>query len=104
MRLPYFVRVALTLLLALGGLNVLLLLGLWRRSTTAPDAQSAQNAQDLPVAEQTAWQQQQFAAVLAQTERLDAPSELRRHRKLIAQIKTVQTERTKKAGVASSLT
>ena len=39
----------------------------------------------------------------AQTERLDAPSELRRHRKLIAQIKTVQTERTKKAGQASSL-
>jgi large subunit ribosomal protein L29 len=30
----------------------------------------------------------------AQTERLDAPSELRRHRKLIAQIKTVQTQRT----------
>jgi len=31
----------------------------------------------------------------AQTERLDAPSELRRHRRLIAQIKTVQTQRTK---------
>ena len=29
----------------------------------------------------------------AQTERLDAPSELRRHRRLIARIKTVQTER-----------
>ncbi len=29
----------------------------------------------------------------AQTERLDAPSELRRHRKLIAQIKTLQTQR-----------
>jgi large subunit ribosomal protein L29 len=29
----------------------------------------------------------------AQTERLDAPSELRRHRRLIAQIKTVQTQR-----------
>ena len=29
----------------------------------------------------------------AQTERLDAPSELRRHRRLIAQIKTVQGER-----------
>jgi large subunit ribosomal protein L29 len=28
----------------------------------------------------------------AQTERLDAPSELRKHRRLIAQIKTVQTE------------
>jgi len=29
----------------------------------------------------------------AQTERLDAPSELRRHRRLIAQIKTVLTQR-----------
>ena len=33
--------------------------------------------------------------VQAQTERLDAPSELRRHRKLIARIKTVQNERKK---------
>jgi large subunit ribosomal protein L29 len=33
----------------------------------------------------------------AQTERLDAPSELRRHRRLIAQIKTVQGERTRVA-------
>ena len=33
----------------------------------------------------------------AQTERLDAPSELRRHRRLIAQIKTVQTQRQAKA-------
>ncbi|MCH7724866.1 MAG: 50S ribosomal protein L29 [Planctomycetes bacterium] len=31
--------------------------------------------------------------IQAQTERLDAPSELRRHRKLIARIKTVQHER-----------
>jgi large subunit ribosomal protein L29 len=31
--------------------------------------------------------------VQAQTERLDAPSELRRHRRLIARIKTVQRER-----------
>jgi large subunit ribosomal protein L29 len=31
----------------------------------------------------------------AQTERLDAPSELRRHRRLIAKIKTVQTQRSK---------
>ena len=30
----------------------------------------------------------------AQTERLDAPSELRRHRRLIARIKTVQRQRT----------
>jgi large subunit ribosomal protein L29 len=33
----------------------------------------------------------------AQTERLDAPSELRRHRRMIAQIKTVQGERTRTA-------
>ena len=33
----------------------------------------------------------------AQTERLDAPSELRRHRRLVARIKTVQTQRTKTA-------
>ena len=33
----------------------------------------------------------------AQTERLDAPSELRRHRRLIARIKTVQTQKTKTA-------
>jgi large subunit ribosomal protein L29 len=39
----------------------------------------------------------------AQTERLDAPSELRRHRKLIAQIKTVQGERARQVGQASSL-
>jgi large subunit ribosomal protein L29 len=31
----------------------------------------------------------------AQTERLDAPSELRRHRRLIAQIKTIQTQKAK---------
>lgn len=37
----------------------------------------------------------------AQTERLDAPSELRRHRKLIAQIKTVQGERAR-ASAASA--
>jgi large subunit ribosomal protein L29 len=33
----------------------------------------------------------------AQTERLDAPSELRRHRRLIARIKTVQTQKAKAA-------
>ncbi len=37
----------------------------------------------------------------AQTERLDAPSELRRHRRLIAQIKTVQTQRTKQRPVTA---
>jgi large subunit ribosomal protein L29 len=31
--------------------------------------------------------------IQAQTERLDAPSELRKQRRLIARIKTVQTER-----------
>ena len=37
----------------------------------------------------------------AQTERLDAPSELRRHRRLIAQIKTIQTQKAKAAAVTS---
>ncbi len=31
--------------------------------------------------------------VQAQTERLDAPSELRRHRRLIARLKTIQRQR-----------
>ena len=31
--------------------------------------------------------------IQAQTERLDAPSELRRHRRLVARIKTLQRER-----------
>ena len=34
--------------------------------------------------------------IRAQTERLDAPSELRKHRRLIARLKTVQSERKKK--------
>ena len=33
------------------------------------------------------------ARLQAQTERLDAPSELKRHRRLIARVKTIQTER-----------
>jgi large subunit ribosomal protein L29 len=33
----------------------------------------------------------------AQTERLDAPSELRKHRRLIARIETVQSERARAA-------
>lgn len=37
------------------------------------------------------------AHVQRQTERLDAPTELRRHRRLIARVKTIQTERLKKA-------
>jgi len=33
----------------------------------------------------------------AQTERLDAPSELRKHRRLIARIQTIQRERSRAA-------
>jgi large subunit ribosomal protein L29 len=33
----------------------------------------------------------------AQTERLDAPSELRKHRRLVAQVKTILNERAKAA-------
>lgn len=32
----------------------------------------------------------------AQTERLDAPSELRKHRRLIARLKTIQSQRAQK--------
>ncbi|HEX5470261.1 MAG TPA: 50S ribosomal protein L29 [Lacipirellulaceae bacterium] len=32
-----------------------------------------------------------------QTERLDAPSELRRNRRLVARVKTLQTQRAKQA-------
>ena len=35
--------------------------------------------------------------IRAQTERLDAPSELMKHRRVIARIKTIQTERASKA-------
>ena len=38
--------------------------------------------------------------IQSQTERLDAPSELRRQRRLIARIKTIQTQRTKNAATA----
>ena len=34
----------------------------------------------------------------SQTERLDAPSELRKHRQLVARIKTIQHERTREQG------
>jgi large subunit ribosomal protein L29 len=33
------------------------------------------------------------AKVQSQTERLDAPSELKKHRRLIARVKTIQTQR-----------
>ena len=36
----------------------------------------------------------------SQTERLDAPSELRKNRRLIARIKTIQNERLRKAAAA----
>jgi large subunit ribosomal protein L29 len=36
-----------------------------------------------------------------QTERLDAPSELRRNRRLVARVKTIQTQRAKKAAAAT---
>ena len=35
--------------------------------------------------------------IRAQTERLDAPSELRKHRRLIARLKTVQSQRAQAA-------
>ena len=40
--------------------------------------------------------------VQAQAERLDAPSEIRRNRRLIARIKTIQTERTTEIGDAGA--
>ena len=42
--------------------------------------------------------------IQAQTERLDAPSELRRHRRLIARIKTVQGDRARKPAAAAATT
>jgi large subunit ribosomal protein L29 len=39
--------------------------------------------------------------IQAQTERLDAPSELRRNRRLIARIKTIQTQRAARATAAA---
>ena len=38
----------------------------------------------------------------AQTERLDAPSEVRRQRRLIARIKTLQNERKRASGEANT--
>ncbi|MEN1681524.1 MAG: 50S ribosomal protein L29 [Planctomycetota bacterium] len=40
--------------------------------------------------------------VQAETERLDAPSEIRRNRKLVARVKTLQTERVKAAAPAEA--
>lgn len=38
----------------------------------------------------------------AQTERLDAPSELKKHRRLIAQVKTLQRQRELKAAAPAA--
>jgi len=40
--------------------------------------------------------------IQSQTEKLDAPSELRRNRRLVARIKTIQNQRAKKAAAAAS--
>ena len=40
--------------------------------------------------------------IQAQTERLDAPSELRKSRRLIARIKTIRNERQRAADLANS--
>jgi len=40
--------------------------------------------------------------IQAQTDRLDAPSELRKYRRLVARVKTIQTERQKAQGAISS--
>ncbi len=40
--------------------------------------------------------------IQAQTERLDAPSELRRHRRLIARIKTIQAQRQRESQAESA--
>lgn len=39
--------------------------------------------------------------IRSQTEKLDAPSELRRNRRLIARIKTIQTQRKRQQAVAA---
>ena len=42
--------------------------------------------------------------IQAQTERLDAPSELKKNRRLIARIKTLQTERARAAAAEPNTT
>ena len=41
--------------------------------------------------------------IQSQTERLDAPSEIRRNRRLVARIKTIQNQRAKKAAIAAAV-
>jgi large subunit ribosomal protein L29 len=40
--------------------------------------------------------------IQAQTEKLDAPSELRKQRRLVARIKTIQHERSRKVAAATT--
>ena len=40
--------------------------------------------------------------IQSQTERLDAPSELRRYRRLVARVKTIENQRAKKAATAAA--
>ncbi len=40
--------------------------------------------------------------IQAQTDRLDAPSELRKQRRLVARVKTIQTEREKAASASKT--
>jgi large subunit ribosomal protein L29 len=40
--------------------------------------------------------------IQSQTERLDAPSELRRYRRIVARVKTIQNQRQKKAAAATT--
>ena len=60
-------------LLALGGLNLLLVVWLLLRGGASADEQAQQTAAQASqlLADQTAWQQQQFAALQTQTERLE---------------------------------
>ncbi len=41
--------------------------------------------------------------IQAQTEKLDAPSELRRNRRLVARVKTLQTQRARQVATGDSL-
>jgi large subunit ribosomal protein L29 len=41
--------------------------------------------------------------IQSQTEKLDAPSELRRNRRLVARVKTIQSERARQVAAGDSL-
>lgn len=53
--------------------------------------------EQLELCAQDAAKQLFMLGVKSQTEKLDAPSEIRRNRKLIARVRTLQTERAKAA-------